>query len=196
MKILAIADKESKYYWDFYEQGKLDGIDLIISCGDLDPNYLSFLTTFTPAPVLYVHGNHDKHYDKTPPDGCISIEDDIYVHEGVRILGLGGCLQYNMGPYQYTQKEMIQRVRKCSWKIKKHKGFDILVTHAPALGLHDDEDLCHKGFDTFNKLVEKYHPKFFVHGHVHLNYGAKFQREDVVGETRVVNAFEKYVIEI
>ena len=41
MKILAIADEESKYLWDFYEKGKLDGIDLIISCGDLDPNYLS-----------------------------------------------------------------------------------------------------------------------------------------------------------
>ena len=43
MKILAIADEESAYYWDYFEKSKLEGIDLIISCGDLDPYYLSFL---------------------------------------------------------------------------------------------------------------------------------------------------------
>ena len=35
MKILLLADEESKYLWDFFEKEKLDGIDLIISCGDL-----------------------------------------------------------------------------------------------------------------------------------------------------------------
>ena len=56
----------------------LDGIDLILSSGDLNPHYLSFLATFTTAPVLYVHGNHDDKYEKIPPDGCICIEDQIY----------------------------------------------------------------------------------------------------------------------
>ena len=45
MKILAIADEESAYLWDYFEKSKLAGIDLIISCGDLDPRYLSFLAT-------------------------------------------------------------------------------------------------------------------------------------------------------
>ena len=43
MKILLLADVESKYLWDYFEKEKLDGIDLIISCGDLKPEYLSFL---------------------------------------------------------------------------------------------------------------------------------------------------------
>ena len=59
MKILAIADEESRYLWDFYEPGKLKDIDLIISCGDLNPDYLMFLVTLSNVPVLYVHGNHD-----------------------------------------------------------------------------------------------------------------------------------------
>ena len=95
MKILAISDEESKYLWEFFDKSKLKGVDLIISCGDLDPYYLSFLATFSTAPVLYVRGNHDKVYKKIPPDGCICIEDKIYVHEGVRILGLGGSMRYN-----------------------------------------------------------------------------------------------------
>ena len=56
MKILVIADVESPYYWDFYSEDKLKGIDLIISCGDLAPQYLSFLVTLSHVPVLYVHG--------------------------------------------------------------------------------------------------------------------------------------------
>lgn len=74
MRILAIADEESKYLWDYFQKEKLEGIDLILSSGDLNPNYLSFLATFTTAPVLYVRGNHDDKYEKTPPDGCICIE--------------------------------------------------------------------------------------------------------------------------
>jgi len=31
MKILAIADEESAYLWDYFEKSKLAGIDLIIS---------------------------------------------------------------------------------------------------------------------------------------------------------------------
>ena len=62
MKILAISDEESKYLWDYFEKEKLKGIDLIISCGDLEAEYLSFLTTMTSIPVLYVHGNHDERY--------------------------------------------------------------------------------------------------------------------------------------
>lgn len=90
MKILVLADEESKYLWDYFEKDKLEGIDLIISCGDLKPQYLSFLATYAKAPILYVHGNHDAVYDETPPEGCICIDGDIYVYNGIRILGLGG----------------------------------------------------------------------------------------------------------
>ena len=117
MKILAIADEESPYLWDFFEKEKLEGIDLIISCGDLEPTYLSFLATFTSAPVLYIHGNHDEKYEKVHPDGCICIEDQVYVHKGVRILGLGGSMKYNYGRHQYTEEEMRYRVLKVLPKI-------------------------------------------------------------------------------
>ena len=105
MKILVIADEESKSLWDYFEKDKLEGIDLIISCGDLDPRYLSFLVTFANVPLLYVHGNHDVKYQDIPPEGCISIEDKIYVHNGVRILGLGGSMEYSCKEHQYTEKK-------------------------------------------------------------------------------------------
>lgn len=196
MKIMAISDQESKAMWDYFDKSYLEGIDLILSCGDLKPQYLSFLATFTHAPVLYVHGNHDERYEQASPDGCICIEDTIYVHDGVRILGLGGSMRYKPGKHQYTQAEMNKRVRKMWWKLKRNKGFDILLTHSPAYQLNDDDDLPHRGFEAFRTLLDKYHPAFFVHGHVHMNYGRKFPRQSTYHETTVINAYEKFIFEI
>lgn len=196
MRILLLADEESKYLWDFFEKEKLDGIDLIISCGDLAPQYLSFLATFAKVPVLYVHGNHDYCYEKTPPDGCICIDDDIYVYKGMRIMGLGGSMRYNYGPFQYTEGQMKRRFGKLRWKLIFRRGLDILVTHAPAYKLNDSEDLPHTGFKVFLKILDKYKPKLFVHGHVHANYGRNFKRESVYNDTKVINAYERYIIDI
>ena len=195
MKILAIADEESAYLWDYFEKSKLEGIDLIISCGDLDPRYLSFLATFTSAPILYVHGNHDEKYQQIPPDGCICIDDKIYVHEGVRILGLGGSMRYRPGEFQYTEWQMKNRVRKLWFQLFRHGGFDIMVTHAPAYQLNDGMDLPHQGFQVFRTLLDKYRPKYFLHGHVHMSYGRKHKRYDTYQETQVINAFERCEIE-
>lgn len=195
MKILVLADEPSKWLYDFYEEGKLDEYDLILSCGDLPGNYLSFLVTFAKAPVLYVTGNHD-HYDRKPPEGCICIDDQIYEYKGVRILGLGGCMQYIPGaPNQYTEKEMQKRVKKLRFQLRKKKGFDILLTHAPAFGIGDLPDLPHTGFQVFLDLMEKYRPKYFFHGHVHLNYGSNISREQTYMDTTVINAFERWTVE-
>lgn len=195
MKILAIADEESKYLWDYYEEGKLDGIDLILSAGDLDPHYLSFLATFTTAPVLYVHGNHDVKYEKVPPDGCICIEDKIFVHEGVRIMGLGGSMRYRGGPHQYTDFQMNRRVIRMWFQLFRRRGFDILLTHAPAYQLNDGRDLPHQGFKIFRTLLQRFRPKFFVHGHVHMSYGRQHCRYDKYEDTHIINAYERIIFD-
>lgn len=195
MRILALADVESKYLWDYFEKEKLENIDLILSCGDLSADYLSFLATFAKVPILYVHGNHDGGYEEKPPEGCICIDDDIFVYKGVRILGLGGSAWYNNGPYQYTDKDMNARIFNIKRKIWRRKGFDILLTHSPAFGINDGEDNAHKGFQGFTKLLDKYSPKLFVHGHVHTNYSRRYKRLDDYNGTTVVNAYERYIIE-
>lgn len=195
MKILLLADEEVSAYWDFFRKEDFDGIDLIISCGDLKASYLSFLATMTGIPILYVCGNHDDKYKDNPPEGCICIEDMIYEYEGVRFLGLGGSNRYKPGINQYSEKEMTKRATKLLRKAKK-KGVDILVTHAPAKDFHDAEDACHTGFEVFHTLLDELQPKYFVHGHVHMNYGRQFPREDLLGNTMVINAFRKYIIEV
>ncbi len=195
MKILAIADEESKYLWDFYEAGKLEGIDLILSAGDLSPEYLSFLVTMGHAPVLYIHGNHDAKYEYRPPEGCICVDDDLFVYQGIRILGLGGSMKYNGNGYQFTEREMRGRIRKLWWKIFLHRGFDILLTHSPAYKMNDAEDMAHVGFKGFIHLMDRYKPKFFIHGHVHKSYGRAHIRYDRYKETNIINAYERCIFE-
>ena len=196
MKILILSDVESKYLWDYFEKEKLEGIDLILSCGDLKHQYLSFLASFTKAPVLYVRGNHDDCYEINPPDGCICIEDSIYNFNGLRIMGLGGSIKYNNGKNQYTQNQLKKRVKRMWFKLMRNHGFDILLTHAPAAGFHEGDDRAHKGFDIFSELIDRYHPKFFIHGHVHKDYSRNFVRQDQIGDTTVINGYERFTLEI
>ena len=157
MKILVIADEVSKAYYDYFDKTLLEDIDLILSCGDLPPEYLSFLVTFAHCPLLYVRGNHDVKYEKRPPEGCVCIDDDIYEYEGIRILGLGGSMRYIPGvDCQFTSLEMKKRIRKLWLKLKWKKGFDILLTHAPAAGINDGQDQPHKGFEEFVQLMDIY----------------------------------------
>lgn len=195
MKILLLADLESTYIWDYFQPEKFNDIDLMISCGDLKAEYLSFLVTMIKAPLFYVPGNHNDKYLKNPPEGCESIDGTIINYKGVRIMGLGGSMRYNLGHYQYTENQMKKRIRKTTFSLWKNKGVDILVTHAPALGLGDGEDLCHKGFESFYKVLDKYSPKYFVHGHQHLSYGYQPERIRKYKNTTVINAYDHYIIE-
>ena len=195
MRILLVADKENDFIWDHFDPERFKGVELIISCGDLQPSYLSFLVTMISKPLFYVHGNHDTIYLHHPPEGCDSIEDTIVEYKGIRFLGLGGSMKYSGRAHQYTEKEMDKRIRKLKGAIHKHKGFDVLVTHAPAFGIGDGKDLCHQGFMGFNLLLDKYQPKFMLHGHMHLDYGRQ-QRIQTYNKTTIVNCFGYHIMDI
>ena len=196
MKILVLSDEECPALWEYYTPGKLDGYDLILSCGDLNANYLSFIVTMAKCPLLYVAGNHDVRYQINPPLGCDPIDDHFVVYNGLRIVGLGGCRRYHPGPYQYTEAQMRKRIRKLRWQLWRNKGVDIVMTHAAPAGLGDAEDPAHWGFEALTKLLDKYHPQYLVHGHVHMSYGSDVSREIDYNGTKVINAYERYTIEV
>ena len=196
MKILCIADEELMEFWDYYVPGRLREYDLILSAGDLKAAYLSFMVTMARAPLMYVPGNHDTGYEIAEPEGCDCIDAKIVEYRGLRILGLGGCRKYRPGDHQYTEKEMRRRIRKLRWKIAKYGGVDIVVTHAPPEGVGDSEDIAHRGFGSFLELMERYQPRYLLHGHVHLRYGVDQTRVRSYAQTQVINVCEKYVIDI
>ena len=196
MRLLLLADEPDKGLWDYFTPDKVKGIDLIISCGDLPAAYLEFLVTMGHAPVLYIPGNHDDSYTKKPPEGCDCIDGTMYIYKGLRIFGLGGSMRYKPGPYLYSEKEMHARIRRAKWTISKFGGMDIFVTHAPAQGYGDLQDLPHQGFSCFNTLLDICKPGLMLHGHVHATYG-NFQRErQHPSGTRIINAYQRHIIEV
>ena len=197
MKILAISDEIAKEYYDYYQPGMLDDIDLIISCGDLPREYLEFLVTMGKAPLLYVHGNHDASYLEHPPRGCICIEDRIFEYGGLRFLGLGGSYRYLPdGKFMYTESEMRRRIMKVWYGIRRRKGFDVLVSHAPAYGCGDLDSPTHRGFHCFHYLLDRYKPAYMIHGHVHKTYNYQLPVRSKYKDTTIVNAFGKQLLTV
>ena len=196
MKILVIADNEEASLWDYYSRSRTEGVELILSCGDLKPEYLEFLTTMVNVPLLFVKGNHDDIYDKRYPEGCIDIEDTIYEYKGLRILGLGGSMRYRQGNNMYTETEMTRRINSVLVRNMFAGGFDILLTHAPLRHYGDMEDLPHHGFECFEKLLTTFRPSYMFHGHVHKEYG-NFKRmlRHPCG-TVIVNGSGHYILDV
>ena len=179
MKILVVADEEENVLYENYQPRMLEGVRMIVSCGDLPSAYLDFLTSASNKPLYYVPGNHDQGYVSKPPAGCISLDEQVVSFHGLRIGGLGGSYRYKPGSFMYTEDEMAKRMKKLEKQVRKAGGIDVLVTHAPAAGYGDLEDLAHRGFDCFNDFMEEYHPRYLLHGHVHPSYDIHLQREMV-----------------
>lgn len=196
MRILIVSDEENASLWDHYSPGMLDNVDLILSAGDLKPDYLSFLVTMSNRPLLYVHGNHDGIYKEKPPEGCDCIDGRLVNINGLRILGLGGSVRYNGGPHQYTEREMKRRINRLRPALFLSGGADIILTHSPVRGVGDMDDAAHRGFECFRFLLERYSPKYLLHGHVHSRYSPGLSREQLCGNTSVINVNGTYYLDI
>jgi Icc-related predicted phosphoesterase len=197
MKILTVADTVTDQLLET-EAGKpfLSGIELIIACGDLPPEYLTSLRARYDVPLLYVLGNHDLRYDSAPPIGCRSIDRRLILYNDIRILGFSGSRWYNGNINQYTEQEMTGFTRKMWFQLWRNRGVDLIITHAPPRYIKDAEDRCHRGFHAFRKLIDKYQPKYLIHGHIHTLFPNDSDRITMVGTTRVINSYGYYTFEI
>lgn len=81
-------------------------------------------------------------------------------------------------------------------EIRRAGGVDIVLTHAPARGFGDAEDFAHCGFEAFLPLLDRYQPRYLIHGHVHTEYGHAIPRVLQRGGTTIINACERYTLEL
>lgn len=187
LKILSVSDFIDPSLTRQIEEKTLEPVDLIISCGDLPPEYLSFLREKLEKPLFYVKGNHDIRYTDVNPVGCTNIHGRLILFNSIKILGLEGSMWYNGGVNQYTNPQMKKIIQGLRFSIWRHGGVDIVAAHAPPRHIHDAEDLCHMGFESFNRLIEKRAPKFFIHGHIHKPFNSREERITRAGTTKVLN---------
>ena len=196
MRILAIADVEEGWLYDRWDASRMAGVDLIISCGDLPAVYREHIVTLANVPLAYVEGNHDTDYDRHAPEGCVSIDGRVCDFHGLRIMGLGGSIKYNDQVHGFTEGEMRRRAARMALLAQATGGVDIVVTHAPERGYGDLDDLPHRGFEAFDRLLERTRPLYMLHGHVHMQYGRIARSLEHPCGTTIVNACGSFVLDI
>jgi predicted phosphodiesterase len=194
LSVLAVADEVCPVLYDHFDSRRWKGIDCIVSCGDLAPDYLDFLATRLGVPVFYVRGNHDGAYDESDYDVGQNLHRKIIEYRDVRMAGFEGCRRYNHSFPQYTERQMSWFVRRERVAAFRRGAPDLVVSHAPPAGIHDGDDVCHQGFESFNRLIEAWKPTFFIHGHTHA-YDRK-PTTTVVGGTTVINVFPYHRFEV
>ena len=198
LQILAVADEvDTRLYGN---GARLEGPrpDLILGCGDLPAYYLDYLVSRFNVPLYAVHGNHDPALPMDGADGyarcgAIWIGGRAVNADGLLIAGFDGCFRYNTGPYQSSEAEMQTAVRRLvprllMNRVRHGRFLDVLITHAPPLGIHDQPDRCHRGFDAFRWLVTTFQPRYHLHGHVHV-YDRRTTTVTTLGRTRIVNVY-------
>lgn len=170
MRILAISDVEEPWLDTRCRDGSLDDVSLVLSCGDLRAGYLTGIADAANRVVAYVPGNHDGSFAEDEVPGCVSLDGKIRDFHGLRILGLGGSLAYSNGVYGFTEQQMKRRVARAVLLAQATGGVDVVVAHVPPAGYGDLDTKAHRGFECFNMLLDRLHPAYFLHGHIHREY--------------------------
>ena len=202
MKILCVSDRIDPLVYSDSIKNRFGDVDVILGAGDLPLDYLDFIVSNLNKPLFFVFGNH--HTDKMAGNGfnCIGsmhIGSKVRKEDGLIVAGLGGCMRYKRGPNQFTDFQMFLEIIKLIPRLLCNRIFhsrflDILLTHAPPKGIHDEPDLCHRGFRAFLWFMRIFKPAYLVHGHIHL-YDMSAIRCTRWRGTEVINAYGHCVID-
>jgi Icc-related predicted phosphoesterase len=209
IKILSVSDKVDELLYSSAIKRLFGDVDLILGCGDLPYYYLEFIVTMLGGPLFYVIGNHGNAVKQSYapkeeweyPGGCENIDGRVVQYKGLLIAGLEGSMRYNDNPdFQYTEREMAWKVWQLAPALMLNRllhgrYLDILITHAPPSGIHDRPDRCHQGFRAFRTLMDRFRPRYLIHGHVHVYHPSEPTRTEY-RKTTVINTYGYQTLEV
>lgn len=199
LRVLSLSDVLVPFIYSPNIRSRFNGVDLIIGCGDLPYSYQEYVVSLLDTQLFFVRGNHDKNIEYTlvgerrSPQGGFDLHCRTVKYRGLLLAGVEGSLRYRPGPYQYTQAEMWQNIFSLLPGIFRNKllegrYLDIFVTHAPPRGIHDKEDLTHRGINAFRWFIKVFKPAYHFHGHIH-TYRPDAITETLFENTLVINTF-------
>jgi hypothetical protein len=214
MRILCVSDQVDPLVYSPLMRERFKDVGLVLSAGDLPPEYLGFITSMLNRELVYVAGNHDlgrleahgierwsedRSVSARSATGATNLDFGIRRIEGLIILGLPGSMLYNRGANQYSEFRMSLRIallvpRLLLNRLFLGKAVDLVLTHASPRGIHDRDDICHRGFKCFLWLMRAFKPRWLVHGHIHL-YDLADVRISAYGGTTVINAFGHWILD-
>ncbi len=205
MRILAVSDQVVERIYTLAGQGHFHGVDLILGCGDLPYTYLEYLLSMLNVPMFYVPGNHDPEYDPNSAsaraEGGSNLDLRRARFRGLLLAGFGGCVRYRPdGVNQYTQVEAYGRAAQLMpgllWnRLRYGRALDILITHSPPYGIHDEDSQAHRGLKAINWILAWARPRYHFHGHTHFFRRNLSPAVTQLERTTIMNVFPYQVIE-
>lgn len=208
MRILAVADQVVPQLYNNSVRDRVGQVDLLVSCGDLPPYYLEYLFSTFNVPMLHILGNHcyvphDPVTDKCSPSvypGIINLNGRVVEEQGLLIAGAEGSPFYNGGPHQYSDQQFTVTLLKLvpallANKVRTGRYLDIMVTHAPPRGIHDNDDVAHRGFPSLLSFIQRFRPTILLHGHTH-RYDPMQPIFTDLGRTMVINTYGYLLLEM
>jgi uncharacterized protein len=205
VKILAVSDQVVERLYSLSSNGHFQDTEIILGCGDMPYAYLEYLVTILNVPMYYVPGNHDPRFDprseKSHAEGGSNLDLKIIRHKKFLIGGFGGSIRYRPdGINQYTQTEAYLRAftmlpRLLLNRMQYGRALDILISHSPPFGIHDDSDPAHNGLKALNLLIRLAQPRYLFHGHTHFYKRNLASPETAIGITKVINVYPYKTIE-
>ena len=206
MKILAVSDEVVDRLYSLCATGHFREIDLILGCGDLPYPYLENLLTMLNIPLFYVPGNHDPNYNPdnhlARVEGGSNLDLKLVRFRKFLIGGFGGSVLYRPdGTNQHSQTEAYLRAFRMIprlWlnRINYGRSLDVLITHSPPFGIHDDDTQAHQGLRAINWLIRVAKPRYHFHGHTHFQRGNLSPSESTQGLTKIMNVFPYKIIDV
>ena len=186
--------------------GHFQDIQMILGCGDMPYTYLEYIVTMLNVPMYYVPGNHDPEFSldkRSKAEGGSNLDLGTEYNKNILIGGFGGCVRYRPdGINQYTQTEAYWRAFRMLPqllinRIKYGRALDILISHSPPHGIHDDIlDPAHHGLKALNWLIKLAKPRYHFHGHTHFYRANLETQETVVGTTKVINVYPYKIMDV
>ena len=205
MKALAVTDKVVDAIYSPLICERFKDVDLALACGDLPYSYMEYIVSSLNLPSFFVHGNHDcDEYTSGGfilygPGGWVDLDRRTVRSKGLILGGLEGCMRYKAsGLHQYTEFQMVLR----TWRMVPFlllnralygRYIDVLITHVPPKGIHDGTDLAHRGCKAFLSFMERFRPRYLLHGHTHRYGRGEWQSQYL--DTQVINIFPYRVLE-
>jgi len=172
LRLLAISDERESSLDSARTREALQPIELIVGCGDLQPEYLTFLADAFCVPLIYIRGNHDvgAAWRNEQRESLPAPLADGHVHEelGLRVMGFSGSPRYNDRELQFSEGTMWLRAVMAAVRPRSRRRPILVISHTPPRGMNDDDDLPHRGFTAFRWLADQLRPPLWLHGHTAL----------------------------
>lgn len=177
MKVIAIADDDS-----LVGHMAEESAEVLLSLGDIwDSTIERARVSYRSTTVLAVKGNHDSaaHFSSPVQDLHLKVVEV----GGIRIGGFAGSWKYKpRGHHMFDQLEVVNQ-------LASFPMVDVFVAHNSPAGIHERDTDVHQGFEAFRAYIERCKPRYFLHGHQHVNQITEVSGTTVMGifGERVIN---------